>query len=100
MSKKIPPLKTEEEVDQFWSSHDLTDHLNELESVPEGVKIDPKLARKIRRRSQKKHLIAIRLDDNQYSKAQRLAIQKSLGLSSLVRMWITEALRREAISTR
>ena len=96
MKKKIPTLKTEEEVDEFWSRHDFADHLDEFETVPEGVHLDQKLARKIRERARKKHLIAIRLDDEQFTKAQHLALRKSLGLSSLVRMWISEAIRREA----
>lgn len=99
MKKKIPVLKTDKEVDQFWSKHDFTDYEGEFEPVPEGVQLDPKLARKIRERARKKHLIAIRLDEEQYSKAQRLALKKSLGLSSLIRMWISQSIRQELQSS-
>ena len=95
MKKKMSTLKKEGEIHEFWGKHDFTDHQDEFEPVPEGVRLDPKLVRKIRDRVKKKHLIAIRLDEDQYSKAQKLALKKSLGLSSLVRMWISEALRRE-----
>lgn len=98
MKRKLPTLKTEDEVDQFWAGQDFTDYVDEFQ--PEkGVQLDPKLAKKIRDRAKKKHLIAVRLDDELYSKAQKLAFKKSLGLSSLVRMWINEGLRRALRTT-
>lgn len=94
MKKRMPVLQTDEEIDEFWSKHDFSDYVDEFKFVPERMRLDPKLARKIRERAKKKHLIAIRLDEELYSKAQRLALKKRLGLSSLVRMWISEGLRR------
>lgn len=92
---KLPLLKTDKEIDRFWSSHDFTDYEDEFEPVREKTVLSPKLAKKIRERSRKKHLIAVRLDDEQYTYAQKLAFSKSLGLSTLIRTWIVEALRRE-----
>jgi len=37
MSTKLPRFETEEQVREFWASHDLTEYFDELEELPEGV---------------------------------------------------------------
>lgn len=91
-SKKIPTFKSEEEEHAFWSKNSITDYPDEFENS--NVEIDQLLARKIRERSRKKHLIAIRLDDMEYSKSQKLALGKGVGLSTLIRSWISQGIAR------
>lgn len=94
--KKLPKFKNEAEERRFWSLNDFADYAHEFEELPEGsVKLDPKLARKIRDRARKKHLVAIRLSDEEYAQAQKLALEKSFGLSTLIRSWIAQGIARE-----
>jgi len=37
MSTKLPRFETEEQVREFWASHDSTEYFDELEELPEGV---------------------------------------------------------------
>lgn len=96
LKKKTVELAQEEDVHQFWGAHDFTDYLEDFEAIPEHVTLSPELAKKIRVRSQKKHLVAIRLDEVQYSRVQKIALKKSLALSSLIRTWIAQAIQKEA----
>lgn len=91
--KSLPKFKSEKEEHDFWSTHSITDYLDEFENS--NIEIDPKLAHKIRERHRKKHIIAIRLDDNEYSQSQKLALKKGFGLSALIRSWIAQGISRE-----
>lgn len=92
----IPRFKSEREEQEFWGSRDSTQFMHELKALPAGeIQLDQKLARKIRERARKKHLIAVRLDDQQYSLAQKIAFKKSLGLSTLIRTWIAQGIWQE-----
>jgi hypothetical protein len=87
--------QTKEEV--FWMNNDFTDHLQDFEQLEDNALIvDPKLANTIRARARKKHLVAIRLDDEQYSLAQKLALKKDMGLSTLIRAWIKKGILAES----
>jgi len=39
MSTKLPRFETEEQVREFWASHDSTEYFDELEELPEGVTV-------------------------------------------------------------
>jgi len=100
MQKKKKKLKSDNAEHEFWSKNDLTDYLNDYEILDaKEFSMDPNLSRQIKKQAQKKHLVAIRLDDTLYSLAQQLAVKKSLGLSSLLRSWIAQGIRREIKTT-
>lgn len=92
--KKMPKFKNEKKEHEFWSQNSLTNHLHEFEYA--DVQVDPKLAYRIRERSRKKHIIAIRLDEEEYSQSQKLALKKGFGLSTLIRTWIAQGILRES----
>ena len=46
-----------------------------------------------------RRLVALRLDEETLADIRRLAAEKGLNYSTLMRMWITERLRREKPST-
>lgn len=91
--KTLPKFKSEKEEQAFWSQNSLADYSDEFATV--DIEIDPKLVRKIRERIKKKHIIAIRLDDEEYSQSQKLALKKGFGLSTLIRAWIAQGISRE-----
>ena len=53
-TKRIPDLKTEAEIDRFWSTHSLTDYLGDTQAVDEVFVLAPDLARRIRERRRRR----------------------------------------------
>jgi hypothetical protein len=47
----------------------------------------------------KERVVAVRLDDSTVSELKRVADQKGLGVSSLVRMWVRERLTKARASS-
>lgn len=92
--KQVPYFKTEAEEADFWSTHSSTDY--ELEPVDEQIQLAPELARKIAERSKKK-MIAIRLEHWQLQRTKSIAAKRRMPYQHLLRDWITEGLKREAL---
>jgi predicted DNA binding CopG/RHH family protein len=86
-TKRIPELKTEEDVHRFWSTHSLTDYLDDTEAVDEVIELSPELARKIRERSRKR-LLTIRLEEWRIKRAKEIARKKGIPYQQLLREWI------------
>lgn len=97
MKKKLPNLKTEEEVHRFWSGHSFTDYLSDAEEVDEKIQLNPELAYKIRERTKKK-LIALRLEMWQLRGAREIAARRHIPYQHLLRFWISQGLKQEALS--
>ena len=97
MKKKMPSLKTEMEVHEFWSKHDLTEYLHEMEELDEKIQLDPGLAHRIRERTNKK-MIALRLERWQLERAKAIAHKRHIPYQHLLRFWISQGLRLEASS--
>ena len=77
----IPEFSGREEEAEFWDTHDVTDYLDELRPV--RVRAMPNLARGM----------TVRLDDADREALGRIAVERGVGPSTLVRMWIKERLR-------
>ncbi|MBI4565771.1 MAG: hypothetical protein HY716_13860 [Planctomycetes bacterium] len=97
--KRLPILKTEEEIDRFWSTHSLKDYLEDTEAVDEVIELAPALARKIRERSRKR-LLTIRLEEWRIRRAKEIARRKGIPYQQLLREWIGRGLRSESVKTR
>lgn len=83
---KLPELKTKREAREFWDTHDLTDYLKELELVTEEIFVQPR---------GKQQIFSIRMERHIVELLRKLATQKGLEASSLVRSWIMERLQEE-----
>lgn len=81
---KLPKLKTDAEVAEFWDTHDLTDYLEDFEEVTDAKFVRPP-----------KGVIALRLDEPIVRAIKTLARRKGLGYSPLIRMWLIERLEQE-----
>lgn len=96
---RIPHLKTEEEIDRFWSKHSLADVLEDTEAVDEVIELSPELARKIRERSRKR-LLTIRLEQWRVERAKKIARASGVPYQQLLREWISRGIRSEGSKRR
>jgi predicted HicB family RNase H-like nuclease len=80
---RIPEFRSREEEAEFWDTHDVTDYLDELRPV--RVTPAPNLSAGM----------TVRLDPEDREALGRIAAERGIGPSTLVRMWIKERLRTE-----
>jgi predicted DNA binding CopG/RHH family protein len=92
--KRITDLRTEEEIDRFWSTHSLTDYLGDTEDVDEVLVLAPDLARRIRERSRKR-LLTIRLEEWRIARAKAIARAKKVPYQRLLRDWISRGMSED-----
>ena len=97
--KRIPPLRTEAEVDRFWAKHSLADYLDDTEAVDEVLELAPELARRIRERSRKR-LLTIRIEGWMVDRAKKIAREKRIPYQRLLREWIGQGMRKDLESGR
>ena len=81
---RIPEFQNREEEAEFWDTHDVTDYLDELRPV--RVRAMPSLS----------NGMTVRLDAADRETLGRIAAERGIGPSTLVRMWIKERLRAES----
>ncbi|MDQ3693356.1 MAG: BrnA antitoxin family protein [Chloroflexota bacterium] len=78
---RIPSFNNVEEEAAFWDTHDVTDFLEEAQSI--------KVVRGLGNR------LTVRLDPADREALEHLAEAKGVGPSTLVRMWVKDHLQRE-----
>ena len=78
---RIPKFATRQEEAEFWDTHDLTDYLDELETVE--VKFGDNLSGRV----------SIHLDADSLSKVCELAGEKGISPAALMRTWVMEHLK-------
>lgn len=81
---RIPSFNSVEEEAAFWDTHDFTDYLDEATSV------------RVIQRSGLGDRLSLRLAPTDREALTRLAHERGVGPSTLVRIWIKERLRQEA----
>lgn len=82
----IPEFHNREEEAEFWDTHDVTDYLDELRPVRVSFTPNPSAG------------ITVQLDPADREAIGRIAAERGVGPSTLVRMWIKERLRAESSS--
>lgn len=93
--KKLPRFETEKQEAEFWSTHDSTDYWEEFQEVDEPIELDPELARAIDRRSKRKQLISLRLENWQVRLAKAMAARSGIPYHTIIRSWITAGIRHK-----
>jgi predicted DNA binding CopG/RHH family protein len=92
----LPKMQSDQEAAEYFESHSVAGVWDRLTEAPQA-KPSPALARKIRdRHARAKSPISLRLAPEQIAAAKRIAAAKSVGYQTQLRMWIAEAIRREA----
>jgi len=79
---KIPATDSIEELARFWDTHDLTDFEDQLENVPERV-----FERK------PETVIPVRLRRQEAEAVKRVAKDRGVRETALLRQWVREKLR-------
>lgn len=83
--KKIPVLKTEDEIDKFWSTHDSTDYIDWSKAKRA---VFPNL--KMSTRS-----ITMRVTESLYNSLKQLANKKDIHYQSLIKVYLAEKVAEE-----
>jgi len=78
---KIPKFPSYEEEAQWWDRQDITE-IEGLELVEEDLFVKPK-----------KQVISVRLDPRLIDLLKKVAREKGIGHTTLVRMWVLEKLK-------
>lgn len=83
VEKRLPDMSewTDEEIARFWETHSSADYWDELEPVE-----DAEIVRA------KREVVALRLDRPLLEQVKAIAAAKSLGYTTLLRVWIKEKL--------
>ena len=98
MKRKIPHFKNLEDEARFWSTHSITNYLDNLEEVSDLFLLSPALIDKIKERATKKS-VSIRLANWEIEKAKEIAKIKKAPYQKLMREWIDRGIRQEAKSS-
>ncbi len=80
----VPEFRSREEETVFWDTHDVTDFLDELRPV------------RVRFAANLSAGMTVRLDPGDREALGKIAAERGVGPSTLVRMWIKERLRDES----
>ena len=83
--KSIPKFKTIAEEAKFWDSHDISDYLSEMKEVKVSYKPS----------TPKQETIVIRVSSNLKKRLEIIAREEDLALSSLIRAWLAEKLKKQ-----
>jgi len=85
--KKIPKFKTDEEAARFWDTHSFEEYYRDTREAEIQFIKKPKKA------------VTVRLDPDDIKSVEKIAENKGLSYTSLLRMWIKEHLSKEAQKT-
>lgn len=80
----IPPFKTLDEEAEFWDTHDASLLFKNPKIPLEKLPLLEK---------EKEEALTVRLQKSVKQKLERIARQKGIGPTTLVRMWLVERLR-------
>lgn len=81
--KKLPDMSdwSDKRIAQFWETHDSTEYLDQMEDIEVELNIPEDF-----------RVISLRLEAGDIERAKRLARQKGVPYTVLLRMWIKEKL--------
>jgi predicted DNA binding CopG/RHH family protein len=93
-AKRLPAFRSDAEFIRFVETHDLADYWDSFREVKDPIELDPRLARAIDRRSRRKQLISIRLENWQIRLAKATASREKIPYHTVIRRWIDEGIRK------
>jgi hypothetical protein len=93
-ARQLPVFRSDKDFIQFVETHDLADYWGSFEEVQEPTHLDPRLAGAIDRRSRRKQLISIRLENWQIRFAKATAIRERIPYHAVIRRWIDEGIQK------
>ncbi len=81
---KIPEFKTEEEIQEFWATHDSVDYFNDM--VDDRVKVDF---------VSDKEVLVLPLEREYLQDARKIAMEKGISSNALFKEWVVLGLMKE-----
>ncbi len=93
--KPVPGFKSLEEEARFWGTHDTTEY--DLEDSDEPLEVGGALLARVEKRRAERLAALLRLEPKRLRATQRLARRKGVTSEVLIKTWIDEGLRREAV---
>lgn len=81
---RIPKFKSEKEIREFWDTHSLADHEEDLKPARDVVFVKPE-----------RQIVSLRLDRKIVRALKSFANRKGIAYSSLIRMWLLEKFNEE-----
>ncbi len=85
---KIPKFNSEEEIQEFWSTHDSADFWDDMENDEVEISFVPR-----------KHLLVMPLDESILQDIRELALEKDISSVQLLQRWIVAGLQQESSAT-
>jgi len=84
--KKLPDMTdwSEEEIHEFWKTHDSADYWEETEPID------------IKAERPRQRAVSVKLDERDITRLKRIAREKGIGHTTLIRLWIKEKLKEQA----
>jgi len=76
---RLPTLRTDREIAEFWDKHSLEDYAKDLKDAPEVYFERPR-----------KQVVTLRLERPLLQRLQAIALRKGVPYSTLIRMWLVE----------
>lgn len=89
MKRKLPKFSSDKEFAEWVETHDLSEYIDSFEVVPEEIKV--------RRTSPKKESIDVDLNSGELNAIKRVAKSKGVPYKALIKSWLIEKLRQEAL---
>jgi hypothetical protein len=92
--KAVPDFKSIQEEAHFWDTHDTTEYA--LEDLEETIEVAGPLKARIEKRRAERLATLLKLDPKQLHATLKIARQRGISSSALIKSWIDEGLRRES----
>ncbi len=84
MTKKLPQFKNEDEIREFWGSHDSTEYFEEMEELSEPIIM-----------TQPRQSVTVRLEMEAIERLKELAARQGITYQTLIQMWVMDRLQEE-----
>lgn len=81
---KIPKLKTEEEIREFWATHDSADYFEDMEDDEVEIRFHTK-----------KNVLVLPIGKSRLKKVREIALKKGISSNEMMKKWIEEGIKRE-----
>ena len=82
---RIPKFDSEEEMQEFWSTHDSAGYWEDMEDDDVEISFVPQ-----------KHLIVMPLNEDLLRNVRKLALEKGISSVQLLQKWIVDGLYQES----
>ena len=88
MTRKLPQFESEDEIREFWASHDSTEYFEEMEELSEPITM-----------TQPRQSITVQLEAEAIERLKELAARQGITYQTLIQAWVMDRLQEEERQT-